>query len=692
VGADLIAPTNAQKINMTTVTFQYNATQRNTNVTNVTHFIWFSNGTNFLTNTTSFGAGGDNETQEMFTLQSGLIDSPYIWTAKSCGNDVLCVMASNFTFETHTVATGLEVTSPSGSLGAVNDGTTLNVSWSVTEAGQNLSEHVQNCSYTYNGVTTYLSVVTCVQTNTTTFNYAAGVDNISMTVIEEFNFTTTNTTSWIVVLSEINQSWNNVTTEGASEDFTIFVNTNPAFTITAAQLTYNGTASTGTLTNPSGNLYKATETFTVPSVGSDQNVSFFWTFTLNDTSTVNGLTKNQTIQNFAVDDCSVNNIVMMNMSHKDEEFQNLLNASLYNTTIEIDLLIQSTDLTQTVVNFSNFYNETNPAQVCLNASLNQTEYVFDATIRYEGDSYSKEYYHFQRATLTNSSIPNEINLFDLLTADATEFQITFKDSNFIVVEDALINIARQYVSEGTFKTVEIPKTDSNGQTVAHLVEADVKYNMIVTKNGVVIGSFTNLIAYCEDQISGSCFISLNAVGSNTLMYNTNDTLGIAFPPIEYNKTSRILTFDFVTTDGNIKTINLSAVKMDMVGNITACDEVLSSSSGTITCTIPNSIGNDTVIINIFVDDVLVHVDYVQSGKPLDTGDFGYFFLIFMLLSFPLMLSQTKTGIILGVILGFIAASLFSFIEGGIIGFGSSGLWLIISGIILIYTLQTKDQS
>lgn len=694
IGTILITPTDNAEFNITNVLFEYNSTTVGTNLTNVTHFIWFNNGTNFLTNTTSF-PGTPQTTQELSTVQTGLLQNVYNWSARTCGTDLECVMAINRTFETHTTNPDIVITFPTGNLGATLNNTVTFLNWSVSEVGEaNLTDHITNCSYIYNGVTEYLDNVShCTETNQTSFTYSSGINTINFTVVDEFNFTTTNTSSWVVPISEINQSWSNTTIEGTTETFTINYIIDPSLTVSSASLFYNGVSSSGTTTNVAGQLYNSTVSIIIPSVSADTNVSFNWVFTMSDSNTYNGTTKNQTVQNLSVDDCSSFTTLFINMSLIDEEFQGQLNGTTQNTTIEIDLTIEDLTNSIEVASFSQSFNETNPATVCLNLNLSTAnQYDYDATIRYDADGYANEFYHVQRGNLSDALLPVNISLFDLKDADTTEFQITFKDTNFVIVEDAIITISREYVGEGVFKTVEVPKTDSNGQTVAHLVEKDVKYNMIVIKNGEILGTFNNLVAFCEDAVTGSCFISLNALGSNTPIFEYNETMGIAFVPLTYNSTSRILTFSYTTVDGTSKLVNLTAVKMDQIGNVSACDESVTSASSTLTCTVPGSVGNATIFINIYVDNELKLVDYLSTGKNLDSGDFGYLLLIFMILSFALMLSSTKTGIIIGVMLGFITASVFAWIEGGIIGFGSATMWLIISGIILIWGLNTKSQA
>ncbi|KKK76158.1 hypothetical protein LCGC14_2866490, partial [marine sediment metagenome] len=376
-----------------------------------------------------------------------------------------------------------------------------------------------------------------------------------------------------------------------------------------------------------------TDTIVVPAVTADFNSTFFWNITLGDGSSLNTSLNNQTIQDLNISDCSVLTNVLMNLTLVDEENQTILGAALLNTSIEVDIQISPFGSTTSVINFSRAYEEDNPAEVCLNIAIPTTlRFRLDATILYTADAYSQEHYHFQNFTLENTSIPQDVTLFDLFTTDSTEFRITFKNSNFVVVENALIQINRQYVSEGTFKTVEIPKTDTNGQAVAHLVEKDVVYNILVIKNGVLLGTFNNVVAFCDDVVTGACFINLNALGSNPDAANIVSSIGL-ISDFNYNETSRVLLYTFSTVDGSTRNVTVSSIKFDQLGTTNVCFESLTSSSGTITCNVPASIGNETIIVEILIDGDLVLQNFIQAGREFDIGDAGFFLLLILLLSF-----------------------------------------------------------
>ena len=57
-----------------------------------------------------------------------------------------------------------------------------------------------------------------------------------------------------------------------------------------------------------------------------------------------------------------------------------------------------------------------------------------------------------------------------------------------------------------------------------------------------------------------------------------------------------------------------------------------------------------------------------------------------------MFVESKTMTIIAVMLGFITSSMFYFIKGGILGPATAITWLIISGLILIYQLNSTGRT
>jgi len=275
----------------------------------------------------------------------------------------------------------------------------------------------------------------------------------------------------IVNLIIINETFNNETTEGNSEAFEIWIETNQQ--LSSASLVYDDVVGPGSFVLRGGFVYEIDGTKNIPAVTSDTNKSFYWSITLQDGSIVNTTTHNQTILNIGIDDCSVEPNILFNLTIVDEETQLLLVNSTENTTIEVAINIYPTvDYAGTPILTFNESFGINPATVCI-ANLSNSNYFLDTVIKYFADDYSVEYHNILKSPLNSSSLNRNITLFDLLFVTTTDFQLTFKDRNLILAPNILVFVNRQYVDENSFKTVEIPKTDSNGQTILHLVRKDV---------------------------------------------------------------------------------------------------------------------------------------------------------------------------------------------------------------------------
>ena len=276
-------------------------------------------------------------------------------------------------------------------------------------------------------------------------------------------------------------------------------------------------------------------------------------------------------------------------------------------------------------------------------------------------------------TLQNSSVPNNINLLDLLNVDSQEFLITFKDSNFIPTKDALLDIKRHYIAEGTTKTVEIPKSDADGNAKGHFVLAGAIYDIIVTKDGSVLGTFTNIDPFCNNQATGDCKIALNSYRSGSLPYDFISSDGVAYS-IDFNQTSKVVssTFTTVAFGGGSAVMVLNVTKFDNYGNQTICSPTITGSSGTLTCTVPSSFGNGTILTQLYKDGKFLGQRFFTI-KQTASATFGLsrvIMVILLVVTLPLMILSSGTGVIIMGIVGLIIASLLNIIEGGtIIGYG-----------------------
>lgn len=623
------------------------------------------------------GLGTENNGNSMILSRTieNINEGNHNWTCEACDNDDDCIFASpNRTFEIDATAPIITINEPISLINFSFIDNFQNLNWSIIES------NLDSLWFDYNGT----NVTVFGASNLTNFTIES-FENRNLTfyvndTIGNFNSTFVN---WEYKIFEINQTFNNETTEGSKETFLATIKINPSFSIDGINFYYNNSESTGQSFILGDNIILRKENFLIPGVQTQTNNSFIWEIVLSDSSKINLTIQNQSVLNLGIDNCTSLTNEILNFTVVDEEKQTILP----NATIEIAVNIYSEDRITLILNFSSITENINPIKICLNTNIiGTTIYSLDSTIKYENVNYAREYYNIINSSLTNESETQSIILYDLNISDSTEFQLTFTGSDFLPVENALVNINRQYISENLFKTVELPKTDFNGQTILHLVRNDVIYNIRIIKNGVVLGNFENLIAFCDDFTIGDCNIELNAFDSVESVFDYNEDLGIIFSQPKYNETTRRISFNFATSDGTAKEVSLQVTRNDIFGNRSICNSTLISSGGTLFCDVDPNIEDSNLNIEIFTENILT----ARGNVQLDTTNYGaggYFIMFIMAMSFALLFSGSKTGVLISMIITFVASIGLGLSSGNLIGLGASGLWLLIIIIAGIYKLN-----
>lgn len=487
------------------------------------------------------------------------------------------------------------------------------------------------------------------------------------------------------VLNQNSITYTPSTLEGNVETFSINVTLGSGRTFSSAYLIYNGTSYPASYytSGPDTIIYKNIE---MPDVSAVTNKTFLWSINL-DTGNVNSSDYIQTINPLSIDNCTVYSVKIFNFTLKDEQDQSSLGSS-ENTSIELDLQIKSTQSTS-ILNYSGIFNSTNPVSVCLNINLSNSAYRVDGLVRYVSGSRVPEFYNLQNLSLKNTTIPQNINLYDLKSANSQEFLITFKDNSFLPVENALIQIQRKYISEGVFKVVEIPKTDKNGQAIAHFDLNGVIYNIIIIKDGNVLAVFDNIAVVCENAVIGNCKINLNAFSSGTQFTNYSENKGLVYS-IAFNKATRKITVSFTTASGQVSTVRLNATKFDRFGNTSVCSDSVSSAGGSLICDIPGSYGNVTVIYGLYNNDELV-TSGIYSIIPEGKNYFGNDVAIMNLMIFmtiPFMFFSSVIMFFIAIAIGFIlSAGLFLLNGFSWIGVTSFIGWIIIVIGLIVWRIN-----
>lgn len=475
-------------------------------------------------------------------------------------------------------------------------------------------------------------------------------------------------------------------TEGVSQ--TISINTTQTNAVTGATLWWDGTEYAGSLTNPETNLYSSSVTFITPLVSADVNKTFFFTFDLNDSTQVNSSSYNQTVFNIGVDDCSAYGNHLYNFTVYNEKTLAQLNAVGDDVDGYINLQVYDSAREGEIVNYSQSFNSTNPFAICMEESISaNSTHLIDVQVQYMANGYASEFYHIVGDTLDSDDMNTQIPLYLLDNDTSQEFKILYKDASFLPIPGAVIQVQRKYVGEGIFRTVEQPLTDINGETLAHLEVNDAIYNFIILLDGEIDATFTNVIAVCPNPTFDECEITLNNIQSHINIIDFA-SIGLLSFLLEFDRATRTVSSTFSVVDGTAMIVDLNVTLFDAFGNQSVCTDTLVASGGSLSCVVPNSFGNATVVATLYGDNEAVGRSIIHIGEePRDVYGGAIVFIGITLLIGLIAIGLSGNPLVYSVILIFGVVLLFAMnilYSPSWIGAGATILWLLIAiGVIII---------
>lgn len=495
---------------------------------------------------------------------------------------------------------------------------------------------------------------------------------------------------------ENSQTYNSVTTEGATESFTLNFTISPSLQVSTVELNYNDTQYSIPY-RERGDDIVAQGTITIPKLFQSTNLSFYWNITLSNNEHYTTSKTNQSIRNLNIGNCTTYNYLIYNFTNYDETTQGLLG----NNTFDIQFSLYNLGRSLLLINFSQRFEDLNPVKICSEISFfNSVNYSLDVIVRYSSNetnnnvSYAVEYYNILNETLSNNTIPQHIDLYDLKSSESTKFRLTFRDSYYNLAPNVLVKVYRKYVNDGEFKIVEIPLTDSNGQTILNLVKNDVVYNLVmVDLGGQVIATFNSIKFFCQDFTIGECTVNLNSEPDIDDLYNRDEDFGISITDPSYSNTTSLVSISFITDDLLPKTVRMSIFRNNAFGNRSVCSNSLTSASGTLTCNVSSITDTDQYLfIEIFVDDDLysrytINLNATTLRFGTVNGSFYAFLLILFLICFFM---DDRRALLISLLLGWIVVIGLGLMNGKFIGIGSAGIWMIVTISILLWKLNKEE--
>jgi hypothetical protein len=443
----------------------------------------------------------------------------------------------------------------------------------------------------------------------------------------------------------------------------------------------------------SGLAYQMGFGFIVPnntgSIGGN-NISYSIFYDLPGLYTNLTVNSSQLVYQFGLGNCTDYNRTLLNFTLRDEETRSI--NDIANGSIRTDVIAYSPG-GAIIWEYSggvNFTNVSESLDVCIAEGVNNfTNYTLDTVTTYVADDHVVEYHYLDSFILSNGNIPQLIDLYDLATADSTSFLVNYQDENYLYVEDAVIDVARRYVGDGISLSVEHGLTNDVGQTRLHLITEDIKYVFTVRKDGEVLYTSPEYLALCQTT---PCVINLlDAEASEGIEGVAEEGLSADF---EFDADTRTITMTYATVDGSTSEVELVVVLENAYMNDTICLESASSSSGSLSCTIPEAWANSTYYVNVSNNGVFVSDSYFNLNPgAFDTfGYTGIIMVTMLFLTLSLMAVFDGVAVVVFGLLGLIFAIPLTLFDGGsVIGVGSSLLWVIVAGCIILYKIIMKKR-
>lgn len=587
-----------------------------------------------------------------------------LWNMQFCDSDGDCGFApSNFTF---TIDSQAPVITPVSGNGTQNYGTTsVNHTINYTVTDTNLAY----CQLGYNGT---IRDIDCYGTGIDTTNFALqnGVFNATIYGIDTAGNIGSTLIEWDYKVFENSRTYSSSIYATSTETFILNTSLSSATSI-IGKLIYNGTEYTSSIVD--GGLAIFTNVISIPSVSTSTNVSFYWSITLDGTTTINTTAVNQTINPISFSRCGgvyTNPFINFTSYSAENPFP------MINATFKSAWVLSATDGGATsTYNFEDVTETNSSWAFC--SQFNETLYA-SVEIEYDASGYALNFYYLDDAELSNST--QTIPLYILNDSRATVTTLKVLDDAQQPLEDVTIQIQFYDIGTGTFYLIGMGKTDFKGEDIAYLNWYDTLYRFTFIKDGVVIKS-TN-----TTKIS-STPVTFNVLEDETFLYKK-------FQDFIYSLTFNNLTNNFVLTftkpSGLVDQGCLRVIKRTGKNDTEICFSCETSSSATLYCNL-NDAGNGTFIAHFYATGSWYDLDWITEVigfKFSDTiydllgaDDATFYAFIFAGIVTFMMFIHPIFGIV-GVLLGILGANILGFapidygIFMGIILIGGTIIWII----------------
>lgn len=275
----------------------------------------------------------------------------------------------------------------------------------------------------------------------------------------------------------------------------------------------------------------------------------------------------------------------LNISFRDEENESLLSG------INISIELISDSFAQ------NYTNNTGNFYVDLLMPENYT-------IRYSSNGFYERFYYLE---ITNRTV-NDLTLYLLSNSTGSQITLGVFDNTNENVQEAYVRLLRYYISDNSYKVVEMALTNDEGDATLHAVLDDEFYQFLVYQPfSTLVGS--SVPSYLR---STTPFIQVDLIDP---MGENFDSRNDVIYTMDFNNATNNFRLTFSNLDAEDTTVSLNVYKVSALGKELANSSTTTSSAATLLVYTPQINGTTYIAEGV--------IDFDGETQILDTFDVSF---------------------------------------------------------------------
>lgn len=395
---------------------------------------------------------------------------------------------------------------------------------------------LESCWYSLNGgANTTYSCTKNAFSSASVSNIPTGSNTITFWAMNDVGSIASKTLNFNFFMwgfGENSQTYDSETYDTDRKTFSInFSMDSDVYISSSASLVYDGVSYLSS-TSDTGDYRIYSRTIDIPVVTAAENKTFYWRVSLTNTTATqyfNSSSNNQTVNPSNLSQCGTG-ANAINYTIYDEVTNSLLTAD-FEATFTWRLHEDST----TTKNVSVDLTGANNYQFCIN--VNETFYT-DTIIEYFATGYASRIRETKDEEFTN--VTTHTRLYLLNETDSTSFIVYVRDSTYVPVSEAIVEVFRYYPELDEYRIVESLETNTEGKSIGHFVTEDVYYRFAVYVEGVLQITTLPTLIFCE-ATPCTITITLPTSPSETFAEELDDLTS----SLVYSKTTSIITYTYV---------------------------------------------------------------------------------------------------------------------------------------------------